>query len=182
MKTLGINVLYIIGGEGSMRSAHALATISNNNEMGISVCGIPKTMDNDILWVWKTFGFHSAVYKASEFINTLTYELKSSPRIGILQLFGSFSGFVVSHAVLGSKSKICDTALIPEISFSLNSLKNYLDPHIKDYKKSLIVMAETVFPDDIETAGDCDLTKNEQEIINKAIPAYNKGKGKNIVK
>lgn len=178
LQNLEINVLYIIGGEGSMRAAHALATISMNNDMGISVCGIPKTMDNDILWVWKTFGFHSAVYKASEFINTLTYELKSNPRIGILQLFGSFSGFVVSHAVLGSKSKICDTVLIPEVSFSLNGLKNYLEPNIQEFRKSLIVMAETVFPDDIETAGGYNLTKNEQEIIDKAIQVYKNGKDK----
>jgi 6-phosphofructokinase 1 len=170
---LGINLLYIVGGEGSMRAAHALATISQNNEMGISICGIPKTMDNDILWVWKTFGFHSAVYKASEFINTLTYELKSHPRIGILQLFGSFSGYVVSHAVLGSKSKICDCAIIPEISFSLQALKKYLDPHVEEFKKSLIVIAETAFPDDIWDFGDKSiLTKNEKVELEKAIKLY----------
>jgi 6-phosphofructokinase 1 len=178
LRMLNIKMLYIIGGEGSMRAAHALASISKNNDMGISICGIPKTMDNDILWVWKTFGFHSAVYKASEFINTMTYELKSNPRIGILQLFGSFSGFVVSHAVLGSKSKICDCAIIPEISFSLHALKHHLEQKIGRYKKSLIIIAETAYPHDLEKVKNGFsrvLSKEEIDALDKAIEAYKIG-------
>jgi len=156
-----INILYIIGGDGSMKAAHALWNYSKEmikdpryRNKKISVIGIPKTMDNDILWVWQTFGFLSAVEKAREIIEQLSSEVTSNPRICIVQLFGSDSGFVVSHAVVASKSTVCDAALIPEVHFTMKQLADYLTKRIeKDRKEtripmSLIVMAETAIPDD----------------------------------
>jgi hypothetical protein len=52
-----INILYVIGGDGSMRAAHAIWETSQRTENPISVVAVPKTMDNDILWVWQSFGF-----------------------------------------------------------------------------------------------------------------------------
>src|SRR5690606_18459493 len=110
-----------------MKAAHALHSVYEKrfpgfNDWRLNIVGIPKTMDNDILWVWQTFGVMSAVEKAREFIGYLAVETSSNPRVGIVQLFGSDSGFVVSHAVLASRTGICDFALIPESNYKLEVL------------------------------------------------------------
>ena len=174
-----IEILYVIGGDGSMKAAHALWNYSKEmiKEGGfgnkkISVIGIPKTMDNDILWVWQTFGFLSAVEKAREIIEQLSAEVISNPRICIVQLFGSDSGFVVSHAVVASKSTVCDVALIPEVPFTMKQLVKYLTEKIELQRKesgipmSLIVMAETAIPlDALDYIDDKDIGLTDDEKI-----------------
>jgi 6-phosphofructokinase 1 len=144
-----IRILYIIGGEGSMRFAHQLAIYSMRKQKDVSIVGIPKTMDNDILWVWKPFGFESAVIKASEVINQISWEIKSNPKLAIVQLFGSFSGFVASHAVLGSRAQNCDLVLIPELSFSIKKVCDLILNKLKAHRQSLVVLAECAFPNDL---------------------------------
>lgn len=158
-----IDILYVIGGDGSMRAAHAIWSFAKeyanqrNLANKLSVIAVPKTMDNDILWVWQTFGFLSAVERARELIEHLATEVRSNPRLGIMQLFGSDSGFVVSHAVLASKTGICDAALIPEVNFSMKELAAYLKMRIDErYTQEqkgripygFVVMAETAIPTD----------------------------------
>jgi 6-phosphofructokinase 1 len=154
LRNEGIRILYIIGGEGSMKAAQAIQKTAdqyiideNVDEWDLSVVGIPKTMDNDILWVWQTFGFMSAVEKAREFIEYLYLESKSNPRWGIVQLFGSNSGFVVSHAVLACKSGICNLALIPEMDYNLANVVEFIQESNKE--NGIIVLAETAVPLDI---------------------------------
>jgi len=166
-----VQILYVIGGEGSMRAAHAIWKIATEKrkkerKRPISVVGIPKTMDNDILWVWQSFGFLSAVEEARKAILNLHTEATSNPRLSIIQLFGSDSGFVVSHAALASG--LCDAALIPEVRFSIGPcrvkgchglglspyicqrLRDLLNDPRKPSPSGLIVMAETAIPDDAE--------------------------------
>jgi 6-phosphofructokinase 1 len=116
------------------------------------VVAIPKTMDNDILWVWQAFGFLSAVEKAREVISNLHTEVSSNPRLGIIQLFGSDSGFVVSHSVLASPTGHCDVALIPEVPFSMTKLAMWIREKMCKRREliphGLIVMAETAIPVD----------------------------------
>ena len=148
------NILYIIGGDGSMKAAHALWNIAQGlGKKKLSIVTIPKTMDNDILWVWQTFGFLSAVEKAREVVEHLSTEVTSNPRLCVVQLFGSDSGFVVSHAVLASRTGICDAALIPEVKFSMTGLATYIKKRIHQRRdlgipSTLIVMAETAVPTD----------------------------------
>jgi 6-phosphofructokinase 1 len=146
-----VDILYVIGGDGSMRAAHAIWTIAQEENKELSVVCIPKTMDNDILWVWQSFGFLSAVEKAREHIMNLHSEVTSNPRVGVIQLFGSDSGFVASHAAYSS---ICDIVLIPEDPLSMNQIfEGYLRSKLQErYNKgqphALIVMAETALPTD----------------------------------
>lgn len=176
----GIRILYIIGGEGSMKAAQAIQKIADNkrnSNWDLSVVGIPKTMDNDILWVWQTFGFMSAVEKAREFIEYLYVESKSNPRWGIVQLFGSNSGFVVSHAVLACKSDICNLALIPEMKYKLRNVVDYILENGKE--NGLIVLAETAVPEDIADYLKLDkvrgiLTKDEIEAIEEHLEEMRK--------
>ena len=143
-----------------MRAAHAIWSFAQQHakdmqsDKRISVIGIPKTMDNDILWVWQTFGFLSAVERAREVIDNLAVEVRSNPRLGVVQLFGSDSGYVVSHAVLASG--MCDAALIPEEDFSMKALAHHLKQKITIRAQrqgapipyGLVVMAETAIPTD----------------------------------
>jgi 6-phosphofructokinase 1 len=89
-----INILYVIGGDGSLRAANAVAKLVPE----ISIIGVPKTMDNDILWVAQSFGFSTSVEKATDIIRTLQTEAQSTRRVGIVELFGAESGFVAANA------------------------------------------------------------------------------------
>lgn len=146
-----IDILYIIGGDGSMRAAHAISCRARRNPINeLSVIGIPKTMDNDILWVWQSFGFLSAVEFAKQAILQLHTEVMSNPRLCVIQLFGSDSGFVVSHAALASG--VCDAVLIPEVNFTLKQLSGYIRYRLQDRPHSdkpyggIVALAETAIP------------------------------------
>lgn len=154
-----IDILYVIGGDGSMRAAHAIWSRcrelqSPKDLHPLSVVAIPKTMDNDILWVWQSFGFLSAVERAKEAVLQLHTEVTSNPRLCVIQLFGSDSGFVVSHTALASS--VCDAALIPEVSFTLHGLSAYVRRRLGERLTSgkspggLILLAETAIPQDVE--------------------------------
>jgi 6-phosphofructokinase 1 len=86
-----IDILYVIGGDNSLRVAHEIAVANPTR----SIIGIPKTMDNDILWVWQSFGFDTAVEQATRVINTMRSEAEATRRICLIELFGAESGFVV---------------------------------------------------------------------------------------
>jgi 6-phosphofructokinase 1 len=164
-----VNILYIIGGDGSMRAAHAI----HKRTQDMAVVGIPKTMDNDILWVWQSFGFMSAVEKAREAVLNLHTEVESNPRLGIIQLFGSDSGFVASHAAY---SAVCDLVLIPEEPWSIDEICARMEALLaRRWQESqlpygLIVMAETALPLDARDHIDSEvvhLSDQEKEAVDE---------------
>ena len=172
-----LDILYVIGGDGSMKAAHALATFAKKLKSELAVIGVPKTMDNDILWVWQSFGFLSAVEWAKGAIRQIYTEVTSNPRICIIQLFGSDSGFVATHAALASG--VCDLVLIPEIPFSTKKVGEYIISKLKnryvagqDGKSpyGIVLLAETALPTDaaqpdiMENAG---LTEKERKAVQK---------------
>lgn len=190
LRSNNIDILYVIGGDGSMKAAHAIWSIARNDpNKPLSVVTVPKTMDNDVLWVWQSFGFLSAVEKAKEVIENLHTEVKSNPRLCIVQLFGSDSGFVVSHSVLASATGHCDVALIPEVPFSMTKLAEVLREKICKRGPSipygLVVMAETAIPTDatnyVAEEGktpriDIGLSRDEQDEIIKFQKLRDNGK------
>jgi 6-phosphofructokinase 1 len=165
-----IKILYVIGGDGSMRAAHAI----HKRTSGISVVGVPKTMDNDILWVWQSFGFMSAVERAREAVLNLHTEVESNPRLGIVQLFGSDSGFVASHAAY---SAVCDLVLIPEEPWSIAEIWERMEERLLTRWKQqlpygLIVMAETALPRDAREHIDSqvvNLSPREKKAVNEFV-------------
>jgi 6-phosphofructokinase 1 len=164
-----VEILYIIGGHGSMRAAHAIWMIANYElHSNLSVVTIPKTMDNDILWVWQSFGFMSAVEKAEEIIDYMYTEVKSSSSLCVIQLFGSDSGFVASHAV--QASGLCDICLIPEVPFTMEALSSYVKQilinkcNAGENPCGIIVMAETAVPIDVDSyINDRSIALSEEE-------------------
>jgi 6-phosphofructokinase 1 len=145
-----IDILYVLGGDGSLEIAHRIAQVNPTR----SIVGIPKTMDNDVLWVELSFGFDTAVEQATRVINTLSAEAKSTHRIALVKLFGAESGFVAANAALASGH--VDLVLIPEVFKALDEdqAEAYLDAvvdHVKQVVRSeqrnphaVIVIAEGV--------------------------------------
>ncbi len=145
-----LNILYVIGGDGSLTVAHNIAL----NAANISVVGIPKTMDNDILWVWQSFGFNTAVEKAAEVINTMHAEAQATRRVCILELFGAESGSVAANAALASGH--VDLVMIPEAFLPLdptqyepllNAYVEHVARRLREHRRAahaVVVIAEGV--------------------------------------
>jgi 6-phosphofructokinase 1 len=143
LQTSGTNILYVVGGNGSLAAAHEISKAVRERGLQIAVAGVPKTMDNDLLWVWKSFGFDTAVAEAVRTINVLHEEAESNSRICVIQLFGRDSGFVAANATLASGE--VDAVLIPEESpLDIDRLIEYLAPRIMAKHHAMIVAAEGI--------------------------------------
>jgi 6-phosphofructokinase 1 len=131
LRNNNIDIVYVIGGDGSLKVAHELAKANPQR----SIVGVPKTMDNDILWVWQSFGFNTAVEQATRVMNVLRSEAESTRRICLIELFGAESGFVAANAALASGH--IDLVLIPEVfnQLDVDSVQAYLDNAIKHIEK-----------------------------------------------
>ena len=105
-----IQILYIIGGEGSLGTANAFYPLVMPDT---AVIGLPKTMDNDIPWVSQSFGFSTSVHKAAELIAEMHTEACSTRRVCVIELFGADSGFVAANAAMASGRAML--VLVPEM-------------------------------------------------------------------
>jgi len=110
LKKYNIQVLYIIGGDGSLGTAHDFFRLVYPHT---AVIGLPKTMDNDIPWVGHSFGFSTAVHKASDLITEMYTEACATRRVCLIELFGADSGFVAANAAMASGRAML--VLVPEM-------------------------------------------------------------------
>ncbi|TKY69929.1 ATP-dependent 6-phosphofructokinase 5 [Spatholobus suberectus] len=125
----GINMLFVLGGNGTHAGANAIHNECCKRRLKVSVIGVPKTIDNDILLMDKTFGFDTAVEEAQRAINSAYIEAHSAYHgIGIVKLMGRDSGFIAMHASLASGQ--IDICLIPEVPFNLHGPRGVLS-HLK---------------------------------------------------
>ncbi len=126
LERMGINMLFIIGGDGTMRGGTAIWKEIKRRNKAISVIGIPKTIDNDIPYVRRTFGFSTAVEKAAAAINAAEIEAKGMPHgVGLVKLMGRDAGFIAATASVASgNANLC---LIPELPFDLKGKGGVLD-------------------------------------------------------
>jgi 6-phosphofructokinase 1 len=129
LSRLKINILYAIGGDGTLRGAHKIAEIAQRRGMKTAVIGIPKTIDNDISYVQRTFGFETAYSRAVDSIYAAHVESKGAPNgIGLVKLMGRYSGFIASHACLAMSD--VNFVLVPEVPFDLHGGNGFL-AHLK---------------------------------------------------
>lgn len=139
-----IDILFCVGGDGTQRGAHTIVEEVRRRGLPIAVVGIPKTIDNDILFVRSTFGFVSAVDKAREVLSCAHSEAHSYPNgIGLVRLMGRDSGFIAAMATLASQE--VNFTLIPEVPFKLEGGGGFLEALKKRILKrghALIVVAE----------------------------------------
>ena len=114
-----IDLLFCVGGDGTMRGVHALWEEVERRGLPIALVGIPKTIDNDVPFVYRSFGFFTALEKAREVIQGAHVEARGVHRgVGLVKLMGRYAGFIAAGATLASQEvNIC---LIPEVPFSLD--------------------------------------------------------------
>jgi 6-phosphofructokinase 1 len=147
-----IDILFTIGGDGTQRGGLAIAREIKERGLTISVIGIPKTIDNDILFTEKTFGFETAVAMSQVPITGAHMEAKGVENgIGIVKLMGRESGFIATYATLASSD--VNLVLIPEIPFSLEKVCSYLKERITRKMHAVIVVAEGAGQEFVLTEG-----------------------------
>jgi 6-phosphofructokinase 1 len=141
LEQLGVNILFVVGGDGSMRGAQTIAATVTARERRIAVVGVPKTIDNDIPYIGHSFGFQTAFGKAAESIRAAHVEAAAQPGgIGLVQLMGRHSGFIASYAALANND--ADYVLIPEVPFALDGFLPALRERVATRGHALVVVAE----------------------------------------
>lgn len=122
---LGVDVLFVIGGDGSQRGALDLAAEARRRGLKLAVVGIPKTIDNDLRFMDRSFGFATAYGKAVEVIEAAHREAHGAPNgIGLVKVMGRHSGFIACAATLASGC--VNFCLIPEVPFRLEGGGGFL--------------------------------------------------------
>lgn len=139
-----INMLFVIGGDGTMRGAAAILEELHRRGEKMAVIGIPKTIDNDIPWVRRAFGFETAVSVAGEAVKAAHTEAESVMNgVGLVKLMGRDSGYIAANATLASGD--VNFCLIPEVEFTLegeNGLIRSLERRLAARRHAVIVIAE----------------------------------------
>ena len=140
----GIGLLFCIGGDGTLRGAMAIANEVKRRNLPIGVVGIPKTIDNDLGFIEKTFGFETSVEIASEIITSANQEAMGAENgIGIVKLMGRDSGFIAATATLANS--VVDFCLIPEIDLQLDGPRGLIEAiktRLFQNNHAVIVVAE----------------------------------------
>ncbi|KAH0979247.1 hypothetical protein GBA52_006424 [Prunus armeniaca] len=140
----GINQVYIIGGDGTQKGAALIYKEVEKRGLQVAVAGIPKTIDNDIAVIDKSFGFDTAVEEAQRAINAAHVEVESVENgVGIVKLMGRYSGFIALYATLASRDVDC--CLVPESPFYLEGqggLFEFVEERLKENGHVVIVLAE----------------------------------------
>jgi 6-phosphofructokinase 1 len=123
---LGIDILFVVGGDGGLRGASALVAEIARRKLPIAVVGVPKTIDNDLDWIWRSFGFDTAVGAARQALTVAHDEARGVRNgVGLVKLMGRYSGFIAAHATLAcSDVNFC---LVPEVRFTLDGTGGFLD-------------------------------------------------------
>jgi 6-phosphofructokinase 1 len=150
---MNINVLFCIGGDGSLRCASDIAAEVARRGLKISVVGIPKTVDNDLMFVGRSFGFETSVAEAAKIIRCAHVEAKGTPHgIGLVKLMGRDSGFIAAAASMANP--VVNFCLVPEMPFTLdgpNGLLSALDNRFAAGKThAVVVVAEGAGQDLLE--------------------------------
>ena len=141
---MNISILFTIGGDGTLRGARDIHNEIKKRGLKISIIGIPKTIDNDISYVEKTFGLETAFAVASEAIRSAHVEAVGAPYgIGLVKVMGRMSGFIAANAALAMSE--VNFVLIPEVPFDLEGPKglfNAIETRLRERGHIVIIVAE----------------------------------------
>lgn len=184
---MNINILFCIGGDGSLRCARDIADECKRRKLAVSVIGIPKTIDNDLNFVGRSFGFETAVAEATHIIRSAHTEAKGTYNgIGLVRLMGRDSGFIAAYATLANP--VVNFCLVPELEFELDGSRGLLTAleHRFDNGKdhAVVVVAEGAgqshikgMPEERDASGNI-LKKDIGEYLRQRISGYFKEKGR----
>ena len=141
---MNINLFFCVGGDGTMRAAERIAEEIRQKDIKMGVIGIPKTIDNDLNLIDKTFGFDTAISMVVNAIQCAHVEAKGAPMgIGLVKIMGRESGHIVLNAALAQND--VNFALIPEVPFDLEGEKGLLkilEKRLLERKHAVILVAE----------------------------------------
>lgn len=159
-----VGVLFVIGGDGTLRGAASLRAEIARQGLPIAVIAVPKTIDNDLSWIERSFGFATAVDAACNVITGAHEEARGAWNgVGLVKLMGRHSGFIAAHASLSS----CDVnfCLVPEVPFSLEGPGGLLEAlrarlHAKHH--AVIVVAEGAGQELMPSSGAHDASGNKK--------------------
>ena len=144
LERMNIGLLFLIGGDGTLTAASRIADHIAERGLKIGIIGVPKTIDNDIHMVSRSFGFDTAVDVATKAILSASNEAEGYPNgIGLIKLMGRHSGFIAATAVLAQQD--VNFVLIPEVDFDIEGprgLLSALEKRLSERKHAVIVVAE----------------------------------------
>ncbi|MBT8374141.1 MAG: ATP-dependent 6-phosphofructokinase, partial [Deltaproteobacteria bacterium] len=163
LERMNIGILFMVGGDGTLMAASKIADAITDRGLKISVVGIPKTIDNDIHMVSRSFGFDTAVDVATDAIKAAHNEAQGYPNgIGLIKLMGRHSGFIATTATLAQQD--VNFVLIPEIDIDLdgkNGLLKAIETRLTLRKHAVVVVAEGAGQKFIDGMDDeCDASGN----------------------
>ncbi|MDP4224564.1 MAG: ATP-dependent 6-phosphofructokinase [Bacteroidota bacterium] len=144
LEILNINILFCIGGDGTLRGAHAIHEEIMKRKLRIAIAGIPKTIDNDIDLIQKSFGFETAFSIANDIISNAHNEAHGANNgIALVKLMGRDSGFIAASATLSMQE--VNFVLIPEVPFDLYGPRGFLKvlrKRLEERHHAVVVVAE----------------------------------------
>jgi len=140
----GVDILFTIGGDGTQRGARDIVEGVKKRNLPISVVGIPKTIDNDVSLIQRSFGFETAVEATWDIITSAHSEAKASRNgIGLVRFMGRESGWIAASATLANSN--VNFCLVPEIPFDLHGEKGFLaqlKQRLRQKEHAVVVVAE----------------------------------------
>ncbi len=164
LERMGINILFVIGGDGSMRGAMSIVNEVAQRGLKIAVVGIPKTIDNDIMYIDQSFSFQTAFGEAAKALRAAHVEAKGAPNgLGMVKLMGRHSGFIACYASLAMSD--ANFVLIPEVPFQLEGecgLLNVLKQRIIRRGHAVVVVAEGAGQDLLPKSNGTDASGNKK--------------------
>jgi len=139
-----IDLLFAIGGDGTQKGALALSRELGRRNLPIAVVGIPKTIDNDLSFVERSFGFETAVAEAVRAVTAAHVEARDALRgVGLVKVMGRESGFIAAHTALARND--VNYVLLPEVPFELDGergLFRHLAERLERRNHAVILVAE----------------------------------------
>lgn len=162
LERMNVSMLFSIGGDGTQKGSLRIAEEIEKRGLKIGIVGIPKTIDNDLSFIEKSFGFETAVSKAVEAVSGAHTEAKGAINgVGIVKLMGRESGFITAHTAIATSD--VNFVLVPEVPFALEGpcgLLMHLKERLARRKHAVIVIAEGAGQDLILQNGTKDASGN----------------------
>ena len=162
LQELGVNVLFVIGGDGSQRGALAIEREARKRGAKLAVVGIPKTIDNDMIYMDKSFGYETAAAAAVNAVHAAHTEARSARGgIGLVKLMGRHSGFIACAAAIASGE--VNAVLIPEVPFALDGDHGFLEvirQRVVSRGHAVVIVAEGAGQELLGQTGETDASGN----------------------
>lgn len=163
LERMGVNILFGIGGDGTQKGMLKIAEEVKKRNLKIAIVGVPKTIDNDLSFIQKSFGFETAVSKAVDVVNAAHVEAFCAVNgIGIVKVMGRQSGFIAAHTALALTG--VSFVLVPEVPFDLdgpNGLLTHLEKRILNRSHAVVLVAEGAGQELIGETGETDASGNK---------------------